>query len=161
MRNDEDITEAIKLHGDTVWRVCLFRLGSRGYAQDAFQDVFLSYATHDSVRFESEEHRKAWLIRVATNRCASICRVAERLDPLDASYEQTESLALDEQPDAALWEVTQAMENLRPEHRQAVYLTVCEGYSAAEAAAIMEVSVNTLYSWIARGKKRLREVLSQ
>ena len=160
MRSDEDITGAMMLHGDTVWRVCLFRLNSRGDAQDAFQDVFLSYATHDSVCFDSEEHRKAWLIRVAINRCATLHRAAERFHPLDASYEQTESLALEEQPEAALWEVAQAMEHLQPEHRQAVYLTVCEGYSAAEAAAIMEVPVNTMYSWIARGKKRLREVLS-
>ena len=42
------------------------------------------------------------------------------------------------------------------EHR---YLALYEGYTAPEIASLMEVPVNTVYSWIARGKKTLKEAL--
>lgn len=69
-------------HGDAVWRVCLMRLGSRADAQDAFQETFLKYATHDDdAVFQGAEHERAWLLRVASNHCVDVLsgcrRVAE------------------------------------------------------------------------------------
>ena len=61
-------------HGDAVWRVCLMRLGSRADAQDAFQETFLKFATHDDVAFQSAEHERAWLLRVASNHCVDMMR---------------------------------------------------------------------------------------
>lgn len=40
-------------------------------ANDITQDTFIKYLKHDTV-FESEEHRKAWLIRVTINNCKSL-----------------------------------------------------------------------------------------
>lgn len=36
------------------------------------EEAFLSYATHDGMVFESGEHRRAWLITVATNHCRDL-----------------------------------------------------------------------------------------
>ena len=164
MRTDTDIESAIAAHGDAVWRVCLMRMGSRADAQDAFQETFLSYATHGDVAFNDEGHRRAWLIRVATNRCIDMLRAARPTAPLDGDEGQAApepvSTEPSYQPESALWEVAQALDRLSPDQREAVYLTVCEGYSAVEAARIMDVPVNTVYSWVARGKEHLREALS-
>lgn len=161
MRSNADIENAMKTHGDAVWRVCLLRMGSRTDAQDMLQETFLSYATHDAVAFNNEEHRKAWLLKVATNRCIDALRSAAHLAG-DAEEElaATPAVELSEQPEAALWEVAEALDALPGEQREALYLTACEGYSAVEVSSLMQAPVNTVYSWVARAKKRLKEVLS-
>ena len=71
-------------HGDTVWRVCLTALCRHADAEDAFQNSFLKYALADDVQFREEEHRKAWLIRVASNTCRDMRRAAASKNvPLD------------------------------------------------------------------------------
>lgn len=41
-----------------------------------------------------------------------------------------------------------------------LYLALYEGYTAPEIAEMLDAPVNTVYSWIARGKKTLKEALS-
>ena len=53
----------------------------------------------------------------------------------------------------------EALDRLPGDQRQALYLTACEGYRANEVAKMMGVPVNTVYSWVARGKKQLRKAL--
>lgn len=144
-----------------MWRVCLLRMGQRADAQDAFQETFLAFAEHDEVAFADEGHERAWLIRVATNRCLDVLRSsAHATASIDDSWAETPSLEPSDHPDEALWEVTEALGRLPADQREAVYLTVCEGYPATEVAEMMGAPVNTVYSWIARGKKTLREALS-
>lgn len=160
MRDDASIERAMAEHGDAVWRVCLMRLGSRADAQDAFQEVFLKYATHDDVAFQSAEHERAWLLRVASNHCVDMLRSRSyATESLDELGEQPAPLELAQDPQASLWEVGEALNRLPSDQRQALYLTVCEGYRAAEVAKMMGVPVNTVYSWVARGKKQLRGAL--
>ena len=56
--------------------------------------------------------------------------------------------------------MAEALDQLPGEQREALYLTACEGYSAVEVSSLMQAPVNTVYSWVARAKKRLKEVLS-
>ena len=53
-----------------------------------------------------------------------------------------------------------AMHDLGDPPRTAVYLALYEGYTAPEIARMLDVPVNTVYSWISRGRKILQEVLS-
>lgn len=161
MRSNADIENAMRTHGDAVWRVCLLRMGSRADAQDMLQETFLSYATHDEVAFNDEEHRKAWLLKVATNRCIDALRATAHLTrDAEKRLAAAPAVELSEQPEAALWEVAEALDVLPGEQREALYLTACEGYSAVEVSSLMQAPVNTVYSWVARAKKRLKEVLS-
>ena len=52
------------------------------------------------------------------------------------------------------------MRRLDDPPRTPVYLALYEGYTAPEIASMLDVPVNTVYSWIARGKKTLKEALS-
>lgn len=150
-------------HGDTVWRVCLNALRRPADAEDAFQDAFLKYALADENAFADEEHRKAWLIRVATNTCRDMQRCAAWNAPsleaedciVDAPVSQDPAI----QPDSRIAEVLDAMNNLDDPPRTPVYLALYEGYTAPEIATMMDAPVNTVYSWIARGKKTLKEAL--
>ena len=84
MRPHEDIEQAMDAHGSTVWRVCVLYFRASADAQDAFQDTMVKYALADTVSFNDDEHRKAWLIRVAANTCKDMLKASSRANvPLD------------------------------------------------------------------------------
>lgn len=62
--------EVIRHYSDTVMRIALTKTQSSHDADDIFQDVFLKLF-ESGKSFESEEHRKAWIIRVTINACNS------------------------------------------------------------------------------------------
>jgi RNA polymerase sigma-70 factor, ECF subfamily len=54
----------------------------------------------------------------------------------------------------------EALRGLRPEHRAALLLTVVDGYTQAEVAAMLDVAPGTIASWVSRSKAHLREALT-
>ncbi|MEG0071740.1 MAG: RNA polymerase sigma factor [Raoultibacter sp.] len=162
MRDAQDIERAIDTHGSTVWRVCSLSISSSADAQDAFQEVFLKYALNEAT-YRDEEHRKAWLIRVAINTCKDMLRAAHRKNvSLDESLENGRDSFVSHQESLgfAAREVLDAMDNLGDPPKTPVYLALYEGYTAPEIAAMLDAPVNTVYSWIARGKQQLKEALA-
>ena len=53
----------------------------------------------------------------------------------------------------------EALGLLRREHRAALLLTMVDGYTQAEAAAMLDVAPGTVASWISRARTQLREAL--
>lgn len=53
-----------------------------------------------------------------------------------------------------------ALRGLRREHRAALFLTVVDGYTQAEVAAMLEVAPGTVGSWVSRAKAQLRETIT-
>ena len=68
MRSNSEADSAVEKYADTVRRVCFMHLKNYADVEDVFQEVFLKYILHEDP-FESEEHEKAWLIRVTINAC--------------------------------------------------------------------------------------------
>ena len=65
--------EAIyRSYGTDVLRVCYFYLGDRDKAEDVTQDVFVKLLTTGPELEEGKE--KAWLLKVAVNRCRDVWR---------------------------------------------------------------------------------------
>lgn len=153
----------MNLHSSTVWRVCKSYFISDYDAQDAFQDTFLKFALADASSFKDDAHQKAWLIIVASNICKDMLRAYERKNTvLDFSDASQEPLSIDymSQPDSAHREVLDAFRQLDDPPRLPLYLALYEGYTAPEIAEMLDVPVSTVYSWISRGKKTLKEALS-
>ena len=73
MRSEADTNRAIERYADMVRRICLVHLKNEADTEDIFQTVFLKYVLH-SAPFESEDHEKAWLIRVTVNACRDLLR---------------------------------------------------------------------------------------
>ena len=67
MRSEQEINRAVDRYADTVRRLCMIHLKSYADTEDIFQTVFLKYAL-SSVQFESDEHEKAWIIRVTQKK---------------------------------------------------------------------------------------------
>lgn len=161
MRPRHDIEHTINAHGDTIWRVCVLYFGSRSDAQDAFQETMLKYSLSET-SFKDEEHRKAWLIRVATNVCKDMLKAASSknlpLEDEEAGGAVT-LLSSSDEPGSGLQDIIDAIRALADPPRTPVYLALYEGYTAPEISDMLEMPINTVYSWIARGKEQLREVL--
>ena len=151
------------VHGSTVWRVCVLYFRTSADAQDAFQDTMVKYALADTTSFNDDEHRKAWLIRVATNTCKDMLKASSRANvPLDEQACSSGLVSRDVavQPASFSSEVVDALRGLADPPRTPLYLSLYEEYTAPEIARILNAPVNTVYSWIARGKTLLKEALS-
>ncbi len=163
MRSSAEIERVMNHYGDAVWRACGVYFSSQDEAQDAFQDTFMKYALADGIDFADEEHRKAWLLRVATNICKDMLKLKARknvsLDD-EAFVMQVASHDPATQPSSFMHEVLDALRSLDDPPRTPLYLALYEGYTAPEIAEMLEKPANTVYSWISRGKKLLQEALS-
>lgn len=87
----EDFETVVKKHENRIYRTALAITGNISDGEDIVQEVFLR-AYEKGPEFESEEHEKAWLIRVTVNLCNSRLRSPwrKRRSPLLNSYPASE-----------------------------------------------------------------------
>lgn len=154
MRSEHEVNRALEQYADTVRRLCMIHLKSYHDSEDIFQTVFLKYVL-SSVKFENEEHEKAWFIRVTINACKDFFKDFFRSHtvPLEELLHQQEELT----PDNS--EVLDAVLSLPAKYRDVVYLYYYEGYTAVEIAHILRKNENTVYTLLTRSKRLLREKL--
>ena len=66
LTKNEIFALAVQRYSDTVFRAAMHNCSCTADAEDVVQDVFEKLLCYNG-RFESEEHLKAWLLRVAIN----------------------------------------------------------------------------------------------
>lgn len=154
MRSEQEINRAVDRYADTVRRLCMIHLKSHADTEDIFQTVFLKYAL-SSVQFESDEHEKAWIIRVTLNACKDLLKsfFRSRTTSLETLIDQPAPMASEHR------EVLEAVLSLPAKNREVIYLHYYEGYSAPEIGKILGRNVNTVYTLLARSRQMLREKL--
>lgn len=155
MRGEDELNRAIDLYSDTVKRICLIHLKNEADTEDIFQTVFLKYIL-SSVVFESAEHEKAWIIRVTINACKDLLKSFFRTHtvPLEEIHEQIAAVGSDRDR-----EVLESVLRLPEKYRRVIYLHFYEGYTAPQIAQMLGRNVNTVYTYIQRGKQLLRKEL--
>ena len=153
---DEAFAQATRTYGDTIYRVALHALNNLQDAEDVTQTVLLKLYECKK-NFESEEHMKHWLLRVAVNESRRVMRSLWRRTSVP--LEEWQETAAPEDPVKA--EVLQAVMALEPKFRVAVYLYYYEGLSVAETAAAMKANVSTVQTWLLRARARLRKELTE
>ena len=67
---ESELEDVFERYGNMVYRLAFAYARSKADADDIFQEVFLRYYRR-APAFQSEEHRKAWLLRVTINRAKS------------------------------------------------------------------------------------------
>ena len=67
------IEEVVTTYSPMLYRICVVMLGNEADAQDAVQDTLCRYLECKK-KFQDREHEKAWLIKVAQNRCRDMRR---------------------------------------------------------------------------------------
>lgn len=154
MRSEWEANRAIDRYADLVRRVCMIHLKNHADTEDIFQTVFLKYVT-GTTEFESEEHEKAWFIRVTINACRDLLRsfFRSRTVSLDDLLEQPDQVPEDHR------EVLEAVLALPDKYRDVVYLHYYEGYTAPEIGTILHKNPNTVYTLLTRARDELRKML--
>lgn len=155
MRSEDDAKRAIERYADMVSRICMVHLKNETDTEDIFQTVFLKYVLR-SAPFESEEHEKAWLIRVTLNACRDLLRDIFRIRsvPLEELWNHSSP-----EPDPETREVLEAVLALPTKYRDVVYLHYYEGYTAPEISRLLGKNVNTIYTLLTRAKQKLKDAL--
>lgn len=148
------IEEVYERYSKVIQRICYLQLGSVSDADDVLQETLVKFFTSGK-SFIDEEHEKAWLIRVAINKCKDMRKSFWRknIQPItetNAVFEMSEQM-----------EVVEAIIGLPAKYKNVIFLYYYEGYSASEIATILEVKESTVYSNIDRARKKLKKSLGE
>lgn len=149
---DEGIDAVIARYKNMVYGIALSQASNPGDADDIFQEVFLAYFKKER-RFESEEHRKAWLIRTAVNHCRK-ANSPRREIPAQTMPERGFVFALPEEN--ALFS---ALRGIPSQYRIALTLFYFDGLSCSETARALRITPGAVRMRLSRGRELLRQEL--
>ncbi len=164
---------------------CYRILGSVQDAEDLLQETMLA-AWRGLEKFEGRSTLRAWLYRIATNRCLNALRDSERRPPdartdLPRPTRMTEPLWLEPYPDALLEGIADdapgpearyeskesvalafvtGLQYLAPRQRAVLVLRDVLGYPAAEVADMLDTSEASVNSALQRARTTLESRLA-
>ena len=131
-----------------LYRLAQSILRQEADAQDAVQQSAVkAWAAADRIGLGKE---KAYITRIVINECRNIQRHRRRVLPTD----RQEDAADPAHPDSELKAV---VDSLPETLRLPLLLRYMEGYTEAEAAAILRITRNTLRARLKRARAKLRD----
>lgn len=145
------VQSAVHKYSQTVAKTAFSYLKNTTDAEDITQEVFLTLM-QKRPEFENQEHLKAWLIRVAINKCKNYLKSSwfrkRKPMPEEIPYlpqEQNELLS--------------TVLTLDVKYRLPIHLYYYEGYSIKEIAEILGKNASTIGTRLARGRKALKNMI--
>lgn len=138
--------------GDSILRYAYTYLHNMSDAEEVLQDTLVQFLK-TAPEFESENHEKAWLLRVAAN----LSKNRIRYNKLRETDELNDELVAEECEDLSfVWE---AVKSLPVKYREVIHLFYHEGYQTVQIAKVLGRNESTVRSDLRRGREKLKEVL--
>ena len=159
---------------DQLYAAALRMTRNPADAEDVVQETFAK-AYGSFHQFRPGTNLKAWLYRILTNTYINSYRKKQREPQLSdgenvedwqlaraeshtsSGLKSAETVALENLPDS---DVKDALQQLAPDFRLAVFLADVEGFSYKEIAEIMGTPIGTVMSRLNRGRTQLRKLLA-
>ena len=163
--NDETVNsmplsfdDLYRLYATDVLRVSYYYLGNREQAEDVTQDVFVRLIINQPELEQGRE--KAWLFKVALNRCRDIWRGSwfKKVvlgHPAFELYPAPDEIGIA----ADKYDLAEAVSRLRPEFKEVILLFYYQGFSVTEIADMLGIAEGTVSSRLSRARNKLQEEL--
>ena len=148
--NENEISRIVLTYSDLLLRIAFQYTRKRESAEDCVQDCYLKLIKQKN--FHSEEHLRAWLIRVTINRCK---------DEMKSSYHQKVS-QLDKDyaaPSEDKEELKHELSRLAPLEQNVLYLYYYEDYTIKEIAGIYKKTENAVTIILSRARQKLKKFI--
>lgn len=158
------IREALARFGGLVWSLARRGSVSESDAEDAAQEIFLDVwrsADRFDPRFGSEA---TFVATIARRRLVDRRRMRSRRPTTESFGDSTPahpSGGTSPELGAEALLARRALDTLRPEQREVLVLTACEGMSHEEVASSTGMPLGTVKAHARRGLLRVREVLAE
>ena len=166
-----DIDKAVRDYADTVYRLAVANTKVLQDAEDVFQEVFVKLVRYQHT-IESEEHLKAWLIRVTINECRSLESSSwKRKVTLDDGGGSEDAVSiLENQSDGTSTEeayiqseqnsdIVRAVQNLPQKYREVIHLFYFEEMKISEIAEALSTNEATVKTRLKRARSLLEKTL--
>ena len=154
--DNEFIRNVIDRYSDTVFRVSYQYVRNRQDAEDVLQEVFVALTNYlKSDSFNSDEHLKAWLIRVAINKSINVAKSNSRRNKHE-TYDSRD-IRINPQYD----ELEYILSQLTAIDREIIYLRYYEGYVAREIAGFIGMTEQAVFKRLQRARTQLKEFISE
>ena len=159
---DKWLAELIDQYQNLIFSVCYRMTTDYFAAQDLTQETFLS-AYRSREQFDGA-NGKAWLCRIATNKCIDYIREAERrmvptedetIDEYAADGGEPENEALEREIQKNLEENCRS---LRPPYDEIAYLYFCKEQKPADIAAVKGQNLKSIQTQIYRARVILKGI---
>jgi RNA polymerase sigma-70 factor (ECF subfamily) len=173
-RGDRDaFARLVDAHKRRIHALCFRLLGDAEEARDAAQESFVR-AWSAIGSFDSTQPFAPWVLRIARNHCFDVARrrlpagreIRLDADPAhdEAPFElaDADSPAADDRLEGAQRSaaVAVAVAQLPPKYREVIHLFHVEQMAYKDIAAVMDVPIGTVMTWLHRARAKLRETLA-
>ncbi|MGM9659572.1 MAG: sigma-70 family RNA polymerase sigma factor [Faecousia sp.] len=135
-----------------AFQVC----GNAADAEDAAQEALLRYHTSEK-QFESEQHIRAWLLRVAINSAKNVSRSFWRRNTVPLE-DYMETLEFDSGESRKIFREVMA---LPEKYRLVIHLFYYEDYSVEEISGILGITQGNVKTRLSRGRQLLKKSLQE
>lgn len=151
--NDEEFTRLFGLYRSSVYRISYCQLRNRADAEDVTQEVFLRLYISPP-EYTEDAQARAWLIRVAINRCRDLLR-SRRYRQYEELSEEIPAVSPEEQ------RLLSVIGQLKPKLRCVMYMYYYEEYTVKEIAALLKITQTAVTSRLMRGRAELKALLEK
>ena len=153
-----DVEALYEQYADDVLRVCYFYLGDRYQAEEVCQDTFVRLMTSGTQL--TPGHEKAWLLKVALNRCRDLWRSGwtKRVVLGSSLFETIPAEDMQERRDDEE-AMMLSVHRLSPPFREVIMLFYYQNFGISEIADILSLPEGTISSRLSRARAKLKKFL--
>lgn len=154
IKSDEEIIELVEKYSSLIFRISYCILCNRDDAEDALQETLLKYLTK-APDFNSEDHRKAWLIRVAANISKNMLVLRMRREAIN--LDDVKNIGIQD----CDFETFELMMSLPSKYKLVLTLYYVEGYKSKEIAEIINISEEAVRKRLQKGRELLKKEIER
>lgn len=168
---DAAFAEIMRRHRDPIYRLVRGHLGDADEALDITQDTFVAALQHLG-RFDPTRPLRAWLARIAINKCRDWRRrqrirrfftftaamPGDAIEAVPDTAPAIDTAAADRQ---ALTHLSRAIATLPTPLKEVLLLRTVESLTQAETAAALGISEKAVETRLYRARNRLRQLIDE